>query len=346
MGGVRLDGDEVVGDDGHVVAVNGEALDTFGASVDQAETMNLASGELELGHASISGAGGFVTGSNGGAVKVHLAVDEIVVGPHRGSVSRGEGLLHKRKVRGVIPVRQHHRAKIDVVVGVLGAIDDDRAKHTIRVLRRVVRVVPRGSVQLGLELVRVALARGNRALVNTRDTILPRGSRLQETVPVKSGALLRASDVVVQSDLDRVAPVSLDRRSRVGTVDEEDGLLVSIRGDGAAADGEVVGSDDTCIGRRGVRIGISGGRSSPGKPSRKRIVGQEGRQLGRRQSTKSRRPAQVAISIPVSCEYMAQCSTYPLVCVWVSAARTLRRILVTVLTTEPMMIGNVVVGTR
>lgn len=129
-------------------------------------------------------------------------------------------------------------------------------------------MIPGSSIQLSFKLVRVALARGDRALVNTRDAVLPRGSSLQETVPVKSGTLLRTSDVVVQSDLDRISPVSLNGRSRVGPVDEKDRLLISIRGNGAAADSKIVGSDDTCVGRRGVRIGISGGRSSPREASR------------------------------------------------------------------------------
>lgn len=36
-----------------------------------------------------------------------------------------------------------------------------------------------------------------------------------------------------------------------------------------------------------------------------------------------------------------QVSTYPLVCVWVSAARTLRRMLVTVLNADPIVVGSV-----
>lgn len=93
--------------------------------------MNLAGGKLELGDSSISGAGSLVTGSNSGAVEVHLAIDEIVVGSHRGPISRSEGLLYEGEVVGMVPVRQQHRAKIDVVVGVLGTVDDDRAEHTV-----------------------------------------------------------------------------------------------------------------------------------------------------------------------------------------------------------------------
>lgn len=35
VGGVRLDGHKVVGDDCHIVTVNGKALDTFGTAVDE-----------------------------------------------------------------------------------------------------------------------------------------------------------------------------------------------------------------------------------------------------------------------------------------------------------------------
>lgn len=41
------DGDEVVGDDSHVMTVNAESLDTFSPSVDQSQSMRLASSELE-----------------------------------------------------------------------------------------------------------------------------------------------------------------------------------------------------------------------------------------------------------------------------------------------------------
>lgn len=113
------------------MTINGEALDTLGTGVDQTETMNLTRSELELGHTGISGTGSLVTGGDGGAVKVHLAIDEVVVRSHGSPVARGQGLLHKIEVLGVVPVRQHHRTKIDVVGDVLGSVDDNGAEYAV-----------------------------------------------------------------------------------------------------------------------------------------------------------------------------------------------------------------------
>lgn len=153
------------------------------------------------------------------------------------------------------------------------------------------RVIPRGSVQLSLKLVGVALARGNGALVDTGDTVLPWRASLQETMPMKRSALLRTGDVVVQSDLDSITPVTLNGRSRVCPIDEENTLLVSIRGYGATTDGKVVSANDTSVGRRIVWVGIGRGLGSPWKATGKRVVRQESRQLGSCQRTVERSSA-------------------------------------------------------
>lgn len=277
LGGVGSHGDKIIGNHRQVVAVNGEALHTLGAGVDQAKSMRLARGELELGDASVGRAWSGVAGSNGGAVEVHLTVDKVVVRSGRSFSARSKDLLHEVEVLGVVPVGQHHGTKIDVIVRVLGPVDDNGPKHAVRVLSRVVRVIPGSTVQLSLELISVALARGNGTLVDTGNTILPRRPSLQETVPVKRSALLGTSDVVVQSDLDGITPVGLDGGSGVSPIDEQCLLLIAIRGNSATADGEVICPDDTSVGRRGVGVRVSGGRSSPGIPSRKGVVCQESR---------------------------------------------------------------------
>ena len=80
MEGVEpYDWDIIIGDHGHLVIVNAESLNTFRSSVDQSQSVCLASGEFEFRNSSIVCARRFISGSDSRAVEIHLAVDEIVV---------------------------------------------------------------------------------------------------------------------------------------------------------------------------------------------------------------------------------------------------------------------------
>jgi len=63
-------------------------------------------------------------------------------------------------------------ASIDIVVGSGGTLNNDRTNETIAVLAREVRVVPRSTVLSSLESVGLLLARCDRALGDTGNTIL------------------------------------------------------------------------------------------------------------------------------------------------------------------------------
>ena len=74
IGRIRLHRHEIIGDDRHVEAVNGETLDSFSAIVDEPKSVLLAGVELELGKASIRCTLlSFVCELR--AVKAHLSVD-------------------------------------------------------------------------------------------------------------------------------------------------------------------------------------------------------------------------------------------------------------------------------
>ena len=153
---VRLDGDEIVCNDGHGMSVDGEALDAVGAGVDEPQPVRLSGLELELGDTCVGRAGGLVAcGGSGGAIKVHLAVDEVVVRGHAGRAAGGEHVLDQIKVRAVVPVGEHDGAEIDVVLGLGRAVDDNGADDAAGVLRRVVGVVPGCAVEACFELVGV-----------------------------------------------------------------------------------------------------------------------------------------------------------------------------------------------
>ena len=119
---VRLDRGEIVGDDSHFVVINAKLLNSCTAGIDQAKSMGFATGELEFGEACVActfGAGGV------GAVKIHLAVDEIAVGC-RSDLCKisSHDILHDVKVISMVVVSHSHRPEVYVVVQVLWSMDD------------------------------------------------------------------------------------------------------------------------------------------------------------------------------------------------------------------------------
>lgn len=102
------DGHEVVGDDVHVVAVDGELLDGRRARVDETEPMELARCEIELG---IVGRRAIEKRLHTG--EAHLAVDEVGVGQGELGTALGERLhkaAHVGHVRLAVPLLEHDGA--------------------------------------------------------------------------------------------------------------------------------------------------------------------------------------------------------------------------------------------
>ena len=91
----------------------------------------------------------------------------------------------------MIVVSKEDWSEINVIRNVLGTMNDHGSEKTTSILCRVMAVVLRGPVQIGLEVVGEGLARGNRALLNRRHTIFPDVASLQDTVPVERNTLLR-----------------------------------------------------------------------------------------------------------------------------------------------------------
>lgn len=123
---VRLNGDEVVGDHGHVVTIDAEEEDGLGTVVDQAEQVLLASLELESREVAVGSAGllGLV------ARVRSLAVDEHVISSWREDRSIPGGvvnLLEKVLVVIVEPIGKHDGADIDVPIVSSRAVNNNRA---------------------------------------------------------------------------------------------------------------------------------------------------------------------------------------------------------------------------
>lgn len=131
-----------------------------------------------------------------------------------------------------------------------------------------------------LELVGVALAGGNGALADGRDTILPLSVLLTESVPMQGGTFRVVVNVVVDRDLDPVSPVCLNGGAGVSSVHQEDLTLISIWGDDTSADGEVIVADDTSAGPLLVVVRAVGCQRAPREAVGQRVVVQKVRKLG------------------------------------------------------------------
>lgn len=137
LGLVGADGDVVVGDDGHHVLVDGEALDAVRSRVHEAQAVDLAGLELELGVTGVGRAASLVTLGHGGAVEDTLAVDQVVVRGHLEVATlcrRLEHLLNNVLVVLVVPIAQHDGANVNVVKLSARTIEDHWANDTARVL--------------------------------------------------------------------------------------------------------------------------------------------------------------------------------------------------------------------
>ena len=93
-----------MGDNRHVVGINGEALHADGAGVDEAKAVRLPCGEFKLGDTCVVGAGRRVPSGDSRAVEVHLTVDERVIGVDDAVGAGSEHLLDNIPVRRMIPI--------------------------------------------------------------------------------------------------------------------------------------------------------------------------------------------------------------------------------------------------
>jgi hypothetical protein len=128
--GVWLYGYEIDGDNSKSMTVDAEFLDTLGTGVDETKEMLLARLELELGDTCV----GFARKRGVCARILHLAVDQVVVGWREATVHR---VVDERVVVGVIPIFEQNWANVDVILGVLRAVDYKRSVSTTGILSAV-----------------------------------------------------------------------------------------------------------------------------------------------------------------------------------------------------------------
>ena len=178
LGLIRLDRHKVVCNDGQLMPVNAELLYRVGTSINQPQPMLLASRELKLRKTGVVRAWRSISDKR--AVVVHLPIDQIIIRSRRYiSKIRTHYIFYELIVRLVIIVRQQYWAKVNVVVCALRAVDDHWSNEATGVLCAVVRMIPGRAVQVCLEAICQALARGDRTLGDSWHAVFPRGAGLE-----------------------------------------------------------------------------------------------------------------------------------------------------------------------
>ena len=219
----------------------------------------LACREFEHGHTCIVHARCLVSSGDSGAVKVHLSVDQIVV---TGDVWRRtwwstlNGIFDSGQIRNVVEVRKHHRSEIYIVVPVFGAINNDWPNNAVRILGRIMSMIPCRSVKFGFERVCKTLSGSNRALCKARNAVHPLAVVLQETVPMNRSAFGRKGNIVVESHLNRATPIGFDCWPGKRSVHQYHLLLVPIGSQSPARYVESVVPSDSCVWRIPIRIRV------------------------------------------------------------------------------------------
>ena len=135
------------------------------------------------------------------------------------------------------------------------------------------RVVPAGSVHVGLECICKAASGCNGTLLNGRHSVEPRCLFLQEAMPVDCGTLI--INIVCNGDLDRVPPIRLNSWPGYLAVDHDDTPVDAVRSFEASFDNEVVIPCHGCTPFTLVRVRVICGPRSPWVSIRKRLSERE-----------------------------------------------------------------------
>ncbi len=179
VGCIWNDGYEIVGNNGHVEAINSETLNAFSAAVDEPEPVLLAGLELEFRKAGIRCALLSLV-CELSTVEAHFAVDQIAVRERRKWVERrGHDFLDDLFVGLVVPIAEHDWSNVNVICCLGWSVNDHRSCETGRVLSAIMRVIPRCAENIRNEGISHACSGGDRALVDSRHAIVPRSSLLK-----------------------------------------------------------------------------------------------------------------------------------------------------------------------
>ena len=147
----------------------------------------------------------------------------------------------------MIPIAEQDWSNVNIIRCLSWTVDDHRSCETGRVLCTVMGVIPRCTVKVCKEGIGHARSRSDRALINSRNAIVPRSSLLQKPMPMKRSTFFGARDLVTNVDGDSIAPIGFDGRTGECTIDKQSASIHSIRRNYTTGDIEVVrGTIATC----------------------------------------------------------------------------------------------------
>jgi hypothetical protein len=267
LSGVWGDGNVISGNDRHlvVVEVNGPAV--LGSTVDETESVLLAS--LNTPKSVLA------TRQIWESV---VAVEHVVPGVVRTEVSNAVILRSSSENLSSIAeeVVNHDSTGINVVVCSSRAVNDHRTADTITKLAESVGVVPTGAVLAGLEAVGAGVARGDSTLSDTWNTVLIVGAVLDDTVPMNLGLSVRLESheelsyrssivlhLVGDMDLDPVTPVALDGGTGHLAVDSQSKAVNTIVVEGGIGDDPIVSAGLARIRAGGVVVRVDVEATAP-----------------------------------------------------------------------------------
>ena len=107
-------------------------------------------------------------------------------------------------------------------------------------------MIPGGAVGISDESVLEAFSRSDGALLHSRNTIVPWGQLLEESMPMNGSAFLRTDDVIADIDGESITPIRFKSWSWESSIDEQGAPIDSIGSDETTGDVEVIIAGDTC----------------------------------------------------------------------------------------------------
>ena len=140
-------------------------------------------------------------------------------------------------------------------------VDDQRPSQSVCVLSAIMRVIPAGSECAGPERVRKRGPRCNGALLNGRHSIRPLCLFLEKAMPMDRGSL--PVDVIINSDLDRVAPIDIDCWPGYLIIDHDDTSVEAVRGLESSSNIESIILGVIRCWAIFIRVGVVQGRVTP-----------------------------------------------------------------------------------
>ena len=109
----------------------------------------------------------------------------------------------------MVPITDQDWVPRFIPICTAGAMNDHRPSHAIRILQRVVTVVPAVAILQSLEIVGITATGSNGALCHAIHTIGLVGVELSEAMPMNCGAI--GFDVISDMDSNVVAPAGFDQ---------------------------------------------------------------------------------------------------------------------------------------